>query len=327
MNQLFCIGNYSSKGVFCLNFHAGKFEPFCSFSNLSKCSYLIKNNNFLYLVSEINTGIVASYQIENSSFSPLGYASTYGKSPCHLMIDTNRNIIYISNYEDGSFTAFQIDANGKIGSRLYFEKFQKNISHIHYITLSQDKEHLFVIDLGTNKIYAYTICTNPIFDLHLCSTFSFPQYSQPRHLVLDSKNRIHVITESSCEIYTLSFENNVFSFLFKTSLFSSFLTKEDNDTGCSIKINKNCSFVYASLRGQNLICVFEILENQLNLIQTISCFGSTPRDISFDKTGNYLICANQGSNNLTVFSICPKNGRLFFESTYPIEKPSCILPL
>lgn len=327
MNQLFCIGNYSSKGVFSLNFNAGNFKPLSRFSSLSNCSYLTRNKNFLYLVSEIDTGIVASYQIKNSSFSPLCHVSTYGKSPCHLMIDTNRNILYVSNYEDGSFTAFQVDPNGKIGRKLYFKQFQSNISHIHYITLSQDKQHLFVVDLGTNKIHAYTISTNPIFDLQLCSTFSFPEYTQPRHLVLDSKNRIHVITESSCEIYTLCFKSDTFSFLFKTSLLPKLVKKGDNDTGCSIKIDKNCNFLYASLRGQNLICTFEILENKLNLIQSISCHGSSPRDISFDKTENYLVCANQGSDNLTVFSISPKKGTLSFKSTYPIEKPSCILPL
>ncbi len=52
-----------------------------------------------------------------------------------------------------------------------------------------------------------------------------------------------------------------------------------------------------------------------------------PRDISFDKTEKYLICANQGSDNLSIFSVSPKDGKLLLESTYSIEKPSCILPI
>lgn len=327
MKQLFCVGNYSSNSIFCLNFTNGCFEPNCILPSLSNCSYLIKNNNFLYHVSEISNGIVASYKIKNSSFSYLNDTFTYGESPCHLAIDSNKNIIYVANYADGSFSAFQINENGSIGNKLYFKEYQKGTSHIHYVTLSQDTQHLFVIDLGTNKIYAYTISTSPYFDLHLCDTFSFPNNTQPRHLVLDDNNRIHIITELSCEIYTLSFQNNTFSLLSKTSLFSNSLKKMEGSTGCAIKINKNHNFLYASLRGQNTICVFEVLENKLNLIQSISCHGSIPRDISFDKTENYLISANQGSNNLSVFSISKKSGTLTFRNTYSIEKPSCILPI
>lgn len=333
MKQLFCIGNYSSKGIFCLNFNRGIFEPFSTFSNFPNCSYLIKNQNLLYHIVEVSEdkyydgGTVAAYHIESPSFTLLNHRFTYGKSPCHLTVDSSKNILYVANYEDGSFSAFQICPDGSIGSKLYFKKFEKDISHVHYVTLSQDNHYLFVIDLGSNKIHAYSTNTNPSFNLHLCDTFSFPDNCQPRHLVLDLENRIHVITEASCEIYTLSFKENKFSFLFKTSLFPNSLKKEDGDTGCAIKINKNHDFLYTSLRGKNLICVFEILENKLNLIQSISCSGSMPRDISFDKTENYLICANQSSDNLTVFSVSPSSGKLTFENTYSIEKPSCILPL
>ncbi|MCI8470230.1 MAG: lactonase family protein [Clostridia bacterium] len=327
MKQLFCIGNYSSKGIPCLNFNKGVFEPFSIFSDNSNSSYLINNKDFLYHIIETSDGMVASYHIKNSLFSSLNHCSTYGKCPCHLTLDTTRKILYIANYEDGSFSAFKINSNGSIGNQLYFEKFEKDVSHIHFISLSQDNNHLFVIDLGTNKIHAYTINTIPYFNLHCCDTFSFPHDTQPRHLVLDLKDRIHVITENSCEIYTLSFKNDTFSFLFKTSLFYNSLQKLEGDTGCAIKINKNHTFLYASLRGQNLICVFEILENKLNLIQSISCYGSMPRDISFDKTEKYLICANQGSDNLSIFSVSPKDGKLLLESTYSIEKPSCILPI
>ena len=327
MNQLFCIGNYSSKGIFCLNFNNGTFNKISTFSSFQNCSYLINNNNFLYHIVETNNGIVASHHIENSSFIFFNSCYTNGSNPCHISFDNERKIIYISNYLDGSFSAFQLNTDGSIGKQLYFEKFEEGISHIHYVTLSQDNKHLFVVDLGTSKIHAYSISSNPFFKLHLCDTFSFPKYSEPRHLVLDVDNRIHVITEASCEIYTLCFSNNTFSFIFKTSLFCNPLDKTENDTGCAIKINKNYNFLYTSLRGKNLICVFEISKNKLNLIQSISCYGSMPRDISFDKTENYLICANQKSNNLSIFSISPNNGKLTFNSTYSIEKPSCILPI
>lgn len=327
MKQLFCVGNYSSKGIYCLDFDNGLFSHNELLPNFQNCSYIIKNQDFLYNVVEVSDGIVASHNLKNSSYKFLNSCSSYGKCPCHLMLDSARNILYVSNYVSGSFCAFQINKNGEIGNKLYFEEFQKDISHVHNVALSCDNHHLFVIDLGTDKIYAYSIVENPSFNLQLCDVFSFPTKTEPRHLVLDLSNNLYVITENSCEVYTLSFSNNKFSFISKVSLLPNNLEKSTNDTGCAIKISKNYDYLYTSLRGKNLICVFKILENKLDLIQSISCYGSMPRDISFDKTEDYLICANQESCDLSVFSVSPNVGTLDFKSTYKIEKPSCILPI
>lgn len=332
MKQVLCIGNYSSKGIIGLHFNDGILKPLFTLSDFPNCSYLIQNNGFLYHVVEISkdspygSGMIGSYNIKDFSLNLLNLCSSYGDCPCHLTVDSFRNMLYVANYGDGSFSCFKIKVDGSIGNKIYLEKFGKT-SHIHYVALSHDNRYLFVIDLGTNQIHAYSICSNPSFSLCFCNSFSFPPHTQPRHLVLDINDRIHVITESSCEIYTLSFKNEQFSFLFKTSLFSNIQKKKENDTGCAIKINKTHKFLYTSIRGQNLIQVFHILENRLNLIQSISCHGSMPRDISFDKDEKYLISANQDSNNLAVFSISPIDGTLAFKNSYFAEKPSCILPL
>ena len=324
--SLFCIGSYSSKGITCLNFKDGIFEQSSILSDFADCSYITKNKNFLYSVIESSCRVV-SYKQKGNSFSFLNTSSSFGDSPCYLTVDKVNNILYVANYEGGSFCAFQLNSDGKIGDKLYFEKFEDNISHIHFIALSSDNNYLFVIDLGADKIYAYKICKKPHFSLSLCDTFCFPSNTGPRHLVFDNYHHLHVIAENSCEIYTLSFHEEAFSFLFKTSLFHNSLKKELNDTGCAIKINKN--FLYATLRGKNLICVFEIFENKLNFVQSISCNGSTPRDISFDNTCQYLICANQSSNNLSVFSISVNDNtnHLTFKNTFSISNPSCILPI
>lgn len=327
MKQLFCIGNYSSKGIYCLDFDNGVFSHNQILPNYPNCSYITKNQDFIYNVVEVTNGAITSYHLKKSSFNLLNSCSSSGNCPCHLMVDSIRNILYVSNYVSGSFCAFQINENGEIGNKLYFEEFQKDISHVHNVAISHDNCYLFVIDLGTDRVYAYSIIESPSFNLQLCDVFSFPAKTEPRHLALDLSNNLYIITENSCEVYTLSFSNNKFSFISKVSLLTNNLEKSSKDTGCAIKISKDCNYLYTSLRGKNLICVFKILENKLDLIQSISCYGSMPRDISFDKTEHYLICANQESCNLAVFSISPNIGTLDFRNTYKIEKPSCILPI
>lgn len=332
MNQLLCIGNYSNCGMPILEFNDGIFKNKTFFSNFSNCSFVVKNNKFFYNVIEISkdnhleSGKIVSHSINEHSLDYINSTYSLGNLPCHLKLDSSRNILYASNYGSGSFSAFKILENGQIGNMVFFEEFEKNTSHIHFIELSKDKNNIFVIDLGTNKIHAYSIIDNPDYNLKLCATFCFPDGSEPRHLILENNNRIHVITEKSCEIYTLDFINNNFNFISKTTLITDSYKKENDDTGCAIKIDKNCNYIYASLRGKNLICVFKIQKDRLNLIQAISCYGSMPRDISFDLEEKYIICANQASNNLSCFLVSPSTGKLTFESSFEIEKPSCILP-
>lgn len=110
-----------------------------------------------------------------------------------------------------------------------------------------------------------------------------------------------------------------------TSLLPENTLKEDTFTGCAIKMSSDGKYLYTSIRGYDCISVFEIGYHNLNWIQTISCFGKTPRDISFNKEENFLICANQNSNQLSIFKRDSLKGTLEFYCHYAIESPACIL--
>ena len=98
---------------------------------------------------------------------------------------------------------------------------------------------------------------------------------------------------------------------------------EKNFTGCALKISSDKKFIYTSIREHNSISVFD--SGALELIQNISCFGEIPRDINFDESQNYLLCANQKSSNITVFERNKKTGYLNYLSSYPINSPACII--
>ena len=81
--------------------------------------------------------------------------------------------------------------------------------------------------------------------------------------------------------------------------------------------------MYISIRGHNSISVFNIQDDKLELIQNIYCEGDNPRDITIDKYGRNLLCANLNSDNISIFSI--NNGFLKYRKKFIIEKPSCII--
>ncbi len=294
-------------------------------SSFENCSYLCRNKNNVYSVVEYSTN--ANYSngcliTRNSNLSPIFKSNILGKSPCHITLDKLRNLLYISNYEDGSIDIFSLNSN-EIVDKLIYHKSYYNNSHIHCMTLSEDNTVLFVMDLGNNALLSYEIIyKNSNFELKELFSYNFTNNSNPRHLTIN-KNNIYVITEKSCEIYHFTFsKKNGFSLVNKTSILPLGTQINANTTGCAIKFSKDNKYIYVTIRGNNSISVFD---TSLTLIQNISCYGETPRDINFDNLQNYLFCANQTSSNISIFEVNKKTGHLLFKSKYPIEAPACII--
>ena len=56
-----------------------------------------------------------------------------------------------------------------------------------------------------------------------------------------------------------------------------------------------------------------------------STLGSAPRNFNFDPTGNYLVAANQNSNNIVIYKVNHQTGLLQPESAQiKIGNPVCI---
>jgi 6-phosphogluconolactonase len=80
-----------------------------------------------------------------------------------------------------------------------------------------------------------------------------------------------------------------------------------------IHVSPDGKFLYCSNRGDaNTITIFSIDQQngQLTVVGTQSTLGKTPRNFNFDPTGNYLLVANQQSDNIVIFKIDKKTGLL-----------------
>ncbi len=327
--QTVYIGSYSNKeiDVLTINNHMGIDDIYKS--KIQKCnpSYLCVNDEILYSVAEIqdsvvNSGYILSYKITNNELEFLNQRISYGNDPCYITYNKFFNILFVANYTGGSFSAFKINEDGSIGEKIYVKHYGIN-SKIHQIQFSNDLKKLYVVDLGLNKIIEYNIIYDNIyFDLKEISCFYFFNNEQPRHLVLDRYNNLFAITEKSCEIYKIGHnKKNELNICEKKSILPKDIQIKSNYSGCAIKIDNKKEYIYVSIRGHNSISVFNI-KNGLNLIQNVSCEGKCPRDIELSKDEKNLVCANQLSDNISIFAI--DNGTLTFKNKYHTETPSCI---
>lgn len=82
--------------------------------------------------------------------------------------------------------------------------------------------------------------------------------------------------------------------------------------GAAIRISNDGRYLYASNRGHNSIAAFAVAEDGLSIdsIQIISTEGDFPRDFALSPDNNYLVAANQNSDNLTLYRRDSETGLL-----------------
>jgi len=95
-----------------------------------------------------------------------------------------------------------------------------------------------------------------------------------------------------------------------------------------IHISPDGKFLYASNRGdENTITIFSInpQTGKLKLKGYQSVMGKTPRNFIIDPTGNYLLVANQNTDNIVIFKRNKETGML--EATgkqIEVSMPVCL---
>ncbi|MEQ1678212.1 MAG: beta-propeller fold lactonase family protein, partial [Chitinophagaceae bacterium] len=95
-----------------------------------------------------------------------------------------------------------------------------------------------------------------------------------------------------------------------------------------IHVSPDGKFLYASNRGEsNTIAIFSVNETtgMLRPVGHQSVLGKTPRNFNFDPSGNFLLVANQNSEEIVVFTIDRSTGLLADSGKrIKVSKPVCI---
>ena len=279
------IGNTSTNGIYKYKFKNGELikadrEENSQTKVFERCTYLALNKKHLYSVVEKEDGIIVEYQREQNGLKYIEKNLSYGKGPCHIEIAPKNNLLFVSNYIDGYYTIFKINSNGVIGNPIYHKIENKKKSHAHCIKVASNGKFFCVVDLGADLLIVYEIKNNIIKEV---DRLKFKNNTEPRHIAI-CKNIIYLITEKSCELYTIRFKNNKLEILDVKSLLPQNIKIKDNYTGCAIKVTKDFKNIYTTIRGHNSISVFKIKNNKIEMVQNKNCGGDLPRDLELDKT-------------------------------------------
>jgi 6-phosphogluconolactonase len=292
-------------------------------------SYLVlsADNKFLYAVNEEGKrdggGKVTSFSFEQKTgkLKELNRQPSMGDNPCYISLDQTGKWVAVANYSSGSAAVYAVKADGSLGEPSWVtqhkgsgpNKDRQEGPHVHATVFSPDNDFLFLSDLGTDELVCYAFDDKTGKGVKSEDrTIKTEKGSGPRHFEFHPNQKwLYLLHELSGDIAVYDYENGKMNLLQTVnSLPENF---HENFTSADIHVSPDGKFLYASNRDQaNSIVIFRIDEKsgKLELVGYQSALGKTPRNFSFDPSGNFLLVANQNSDNIVVFAIDKETGLL-----------------
>ncbi|GEM79091.1 lactonase family protein [Vibrio superstes] len=308
-----------------------------------------RNKSVLYCVNELGNndsghpmGRVSAYKIDKESgeLSYLNTQLTNGTWPCHCTVHSSGQYLLAANYGSGSFVSLPINADGSLGEIVGFYQSEANGkgsigerqegAHAHMIVNGPSDKHVFGVDLGTDKIFAFNLNANT-GELSL-SDVPFANVAAgagPRHMDFHPSSKFaYVLNEFSSTIDVFDFDSVRGSFAlihsistlpvdtkFKRPNFNPTnpgYVPTGTNTTAEIKVHPQGKWLYATNRGADSIAVYGIDQTtgKLYPVEWVSSGGNVPRGMNIDTTGSILLVGNQNSDNTLSFKIEPSTGKL-----------------
>jgi 6-phosphogluconolactonase len=94
-----------------------------------------------------------------------------------------------------------------------------------------------------------------------------------------------------------------------------------------VKITPNGKFLYGTNRGHDSLAAYSIGDDgKLTLIEVVPSRGAGPQNLLISPDGKWLLCANMPGNNLSLYAIDQKTGKITPQGeTVPVAMPSCLM--
>ena len=330
------VGTYTSgkaEGIYVYSFDTKNADNnFISVVKTSNPTYLAisPDKKIVYTVNENadTTGSVVSGSVTALLFNDATGTLTLldkqlsgGTSPCYVAVDRSGKYVFAGNYSSGTVAVFPVKNNGSINAAsqvIANSGTGPNVQrqegpHVHATVVSPDNNYLFVPNLGTDKVMIYRI--NKTTGKLTPAPTPFAKTdggAGPRHFdFAPNKKYAYLMEEMSGNVIAYRYNNGKINKIQSISC----VAKDFTGTvgAADIHVSPDGHFLYCSNRGDaNTITIFSISQQtgKLTIVGFQPSLGKTPRNFNFDPTGNFLLVANQQSDNIVIFKIDKKTGLL-----------------
>ena len=293
---------------------------------------------YLIAINEIDSnngsGTVESYKIGKEKLELINRSSSGGAHPCFVACN-EKGIVLAANYTGGNVGLLKLNADGKLSDLLDVQQHtgkgttdRQEGPHAHSAWFVKNSNSIMSVDLGTNQIWFSAL--NESSDKFIPAkqkTLTFKDGQGPRHLTFHPNGKWTYVLNELTGSVSLIQKNDAGEYDITSTTSSLDPAFKGFNKSADIRVSNDGRFLYASNRGPNTIAVFSIDQSSgtIKLIASESTRGKMPRNFSLTPNQNYLVVANQDSNNLVAFKRDIKTGLLTFVHEVSAPKPVCIL--
>ncbi|MFJ2981889.1 MULTISPECIES: lactonase family protein [unclassified Pseudomonas] len=283
----------------------------------------------LFAVNETPQGHASSFSVSSQGeIKPLNEVATRGDEPTHASLSRDQRYLFVANYAvapdpGGSLVVIPVAKDGKLKDVVQQARHKPSGvnperqagAHVHSLVLSPDGSHLYASDLGADKVFIYRYdgasVDRPLTPA-IPASVDLPPGSGPRHLLFDAKGlHAYLTLEMSAEVVMFDVKDDALHERQRLPL------TEQQDAAAkaagALHLSADGRFLYVSNRGTaNEIVVFGVGKDdgQLAFLQRRSVEGDHPREFALDPSDNFLLVANQKSNQIVVMRRDPRTGML-----------------
>lgn len=333
-----------SKGIYraTIDLDSGELSPAEIAAEIKNPGFLCVNSagDRLYSLGHVagTDDNVAAFEITaDRTLKLLGSANTDCGKPTHISLSHDEKTLLLAHYGGGAVAALPIDNDGRIlpptskiqHSGASVNKQRQDKPHPHWIGPTPKNKFVLVPDLGTDEVVVYRLDANK-HTLNRHGAGKVPPGSGPRHLKFHPNGLwAYVLNELGLTVTAFKYDSERGSLdRFQTivALPESEL-KDITTLGSEIRMHPSGKFVYAAIRGHDVIAVFRIDDNNgmLSLIEREPVRGSWPRNFGIDPHGKWLLAAGAESSTVAVFQINQDSGRLTFtRQVINVPQPICV---
>jgi 6-phosphogluconolactonase len=319
-----------SKGIYVYSFnHRDGSAKLVDSVSTPNPSYLAvsPDQRFVYAVSEVmrgnRSGKVRAFAFDkkNGSLRLLNEQSSVGDNPCYVSIDKTGKWVIVGNYTSGTLAVLPVKNDGSLGPAVSSAEHhghgthpaRQEAPHVHSVVLSPENQFLFVPDLGIDRIMVYTFNNKtgmiaPAQD----SVVKLQDGSGPRHFDFHPSGKwAYLVQELSGTVTAFQYGAGKLKSIQTISTLPAHY--DQSFTSADIHVSHDGKYLYATNRdSSNTIAIFKINQQtgRLELLGHHTTSGKTPRNFNFDPSGDFLLVANQNSDNIVIFRVNHKTGGL-----------------
>lgn len=316
-------GSYTdgaSKGIYAWHFDSadGSLAPLGLQAEAVQPAHIwaAPNGKYLYAVNWEQPGWISAFAVDRrtAKLTLLNRVPSEGDKPNQIVVDPSGRIAVTVNYRSGSIAAFRIQRDGKLSNAFFVERHNPAtamptpapapapVAKVHGAIFTKDSRHMFVADLGLDRVYSYRVDAARAVITPLDPAYvALHAQSGPRRLQLSADDRFLYVNHET--------DSEVSVFAIHAGKLTEIQTIATLPAGSAVKnmtseivIDPTGRFLYVANRGPDDIAVFAVdkATGRLTARGNVPSGGATPRNLRIDPTGRYLLCGNENGGTITV---------------------------